>query len=60
MKALRQRNKPKARPAEETHESISQQTNQFLQQGGKVTVVPSGFSGIPRMQGSQQKTDSNH
>lgn len=60
MKALRQRNTPKPRPAEETHESIRQQTSQFLQQGGKVTVVPTGFSGIPHMQGSQQKKSSGN
>ena len=56
MKALRLRNAPKPPPAHETHESIRHQTSQFLQQGGRITVVPSGFSGIPRMQGPQQRT----
>lgn len=60
MKALRQRNTPKPPAAHETHESIQQQTQQFIQQGGEVTVVPSGFSGIPRMQGAQQKNDDDH
>ncbi|WP_290703077.1 hypothetical protein [Amphritea sp.] len=56
MKALRQRNIPKPSPAHETHETIHNQTSQFLQQGGRITVLPSGFSGIPRMQGPQQRT----
>ncbi|GGK56989.1 hypothetical protein [Amphritea balenae] len=54
MKALRQRNRPKAPAAHETHDSIRQQTEQFLQQGGRITQLPSGYSGIPRMQGPQQ------
>ena len=56
MKALRQRNIPKPPPAHETHDTIQTQTSQFLQQGGRITVLPSGFSGIPRMQGPQQRT----
>ncbi|WP_417224213.1 hypothetical protein [Amphritea sp.] len=59
MKPLRQRNIPKPPAAHETHESIRQQTHQFLQQGGVVTEVPSGFSGIPHMQSARQK-DNNH
>ncbi|MDO6561888.1 hypothetical protein Q4488_00690 [Amphritea sp. 1_MG-2023] len=60
MKALRQRNTPKPPAAHESHESIRQQTRQFLQQGGKVTEIPSGFSGIPRLQGAHQKNANNH
>lgn len=56
MKALRLRNVPKPPPAHETHETIHDQTRQFLQQGGRITMLPSGFSGIPRMQGPQQRT----
>ena len=55
MKALRRRTLPKPPPARETHESIRQQTDQFLQSGGRITVLPTGFSGIPRMQGPQQR-----
>ncbi|MCV6611401.1 MAG: hypothetical protein OIF55_11580 [Amphritea sp.] len=55
MKPLRQRTLPKPPPARETHESIRHQTDQFLQSGGRIAVIPAGFSGIPRMQGPQQK-----
>ena len=55
MKALRQRSIPKPPPARETHESIRHQTDKFLKSGGRITVLPTGYSGIPRMQGPQQR-----
>ncbi|WP_432474492.1 hypothetical protein [Amphritea sp. HPY] len=51
MKALRRRSLPKPPPARETHDSICKQTDLFLKQGGTVTVVPAGRTGIDPVRG---------
>ncbi len=39
--------KPKQAGATETHQSIARQTAEFLKNGNKIEVIPSGKSGQP-------------
>ncbi|WP_369832153.1 hypothetical protein [Motiliproteus sp. MSK22-1] len=51
---LRHRPAPKPLPARETHESICKQTEFYLQHGGKISVIPMGYTGIREISGSHQ------
>ncbi len=37
--------KPKKAPAIETHQTIAEQTEQFLKNGGEIQQIPTGASG---------------
>lgn len=42
------------KPAKETHQSIAQQTAEFLKSGHKIQRIPSGVSGQPLGAGSKK------
>ncbi|MCW8884507.1 MAG: hypothetical protein OQK12_04515 [Motiliproteus sp.] len=55
MKAMRRRTLPKPPPARETHDSIRQQTEDYLRHGGSITIVPQGQTGVPKIAGPCQQ-----
>ncbi len=55
MKPMYRKSIPKPQPARETHESIRTQTEAFLRRGGRVQVVPQGFTGITEIAGPAQR-----
>lgn len=41
------------KPFKETHQSIADQTRAFLESGGKIEKVPSGYTGQAKLTGNK-------